>query len=262
MKTLLAMCVLVLCGFLAAQEPMNNEGVIKLVKAGVTEELVINLIKQQPGAYTLGAADVVALKDAGVSEKIITAMMAHVSGAAAMPATAPGSPAAAAGAAGPAPGSKGPAPDTGVYYKKNNDYLELLTEDVTWKTKGAMKNIVSAGIVKKDLDGWVQGPSSRNFLTTPLDIIIAPPPGMNVNNYILLKFDASKGGREFTVGPVNQESGVPKGAIPFGVEKVSGSQFRLVFQPALAPGEYGILALMPSTKNTSQTQIYTFRLLL
>ena len=40
------------------------------------------------------------------------------------------------------------------------DYFELLTESVEWKTGGAMKNIVSAGIVEKDLKGAVTGPSS------------------------------------------------------------------------------------------------------
>jgi hypothetical protein len=45
-----------------AQEPLNNEGVIKLVKAGMTEELIISVIKQQPGVYTMGAAELVVLK--------------------------------------------------------------------------------------------------------------------------------------------------------------------------------------------------------
>ena len=40
-----------------------------------------------------------------------------------------------------------------------------------------MKNIVSAGIVKKDLKGAITGPSSRNFLTNPMEIILFPPSG-------------------------------------------------------------------------------------
>jgi hypothetical protein len=38
-----------LYGFLlAGQETLNNEGIIKLVKAWMTEEVIINVIRQQP----------------------------------------------------------------------------------------------------------------------------------------------------------------------------------------------------------------------
>ncbi len=38
-----------------------------------------------------------------------------------------------------------------------------------------MRNIASAGIVKKDLNGTIAGTSSRNFLQNPMEIVIAPP---------------------------------------------------------------------------------------
>ena len=76
---------------LLAQAPIDNEGVIKLVKSGMTEDMIISVIQQQPGSYVLGADDLVALKAAGVSEKIIAAMLAKKKGAA-----APGAPAGSA----------------------------------------------------------------------------------------------------------------------------------------------------------------------
>ena len=58
--------ILLVFGFLVAgQEPLNNEGIIKLVKAGMSEELIVNVIRQQPGIYLLGATELVALKEAG-----------------------------------------------------------------------------------------------------------------------------------------------------------------------------------------------------
>jgi hypothetical protein len=68
---------------LLAQEPMNNDGVIRLVKSGMTEDLIISVIQQQPGMYGLGANDLAALKEASVSEKIIAAMLAKGKGEAA-----------------------------------------------------------------------------------------------------------------------------------------------------------------------------------
>ena len=248
---------LVLTCLLVAQAPIDNEGVIKLVKSGMTEDMIISVIQQQPGSYVLGADDFVALKAAGVSEKIVGAMLAKGRGEG--PA---GDPAGAQLAvAGPAQRSTIAGP--GLYYKKGNEYFELLTEEVEWKTSGAMKSIVSAGIVKKDLKGAVTGPSSRNFLTNPMEILLVPPSGITINSYILLPMKPSNGIREFNVGRVNQKSGVAKGALPFGVEKVGENIFRMVLQTPLAPGEYGILTATPSDPATeSGTRMYTFRVLL
>ncbi len=244
---------------LLAQQAMNNDGVIKLVKSGMTEDLIINVIQQQAGMYSLSADDLVALKEASVSEKIISAMLAKGRGGAAGP-TAAGGP---AGSARPvAPSGRASISGPGVFYRKDNEYFELLTEDVDWKTSRAMKNIVSAGIVKKDLNGALAGPSSRNFLTNPTEIVLSPPGGMTVNAYILLPMKPNKGAREFNVGPVNQKSGVAKGAIAFGMEKVGENAFRMVFTTPLAPGEYGILSATPSESSTGTSKMYTFRILL
>jgi hypothetical protein len=246
---------------LVAQEPMNNDGVVKLVKSGMTEDLIINVIQQQPGAYLFGANDLITLKEANVSERIITAMLAKGRGD-----TPPGVPAGAAGPAGvskeaPASGPRSSITGPGLYYKKGAEHFELLTEEVEWKTSGAMKNIASAGIVKKDLNGTVTGASSRNFLTNPMEVILSPVNGATVNSYILLPMRPNKGLREFSVGPKNK-SGVARGAIPFGVERVGENQFRMVLQTPLAPGEYGILAALPSDSSTFTSKMYTFRVLL
>lgn len=246
---------------LLAQEAMNNDGVIKLVKSGMTEDLIINVIQQQPGMYSLGANDLVALKEASVSEKIISAMLAKGRGEPGAPAaTGAGAP---MGAAKPvAPSGRASISGPGVFYKKSNEYFEVITEDVDWKTSGAMRNIVSAGIVKKNLNGTLAGPSSRNFLTNPTEIILSPPGGMTVNAYILLPMKPNKGLREFNVGPANHKNGVAKGAIAFGVEKVGENVFRMVFSTPLPPGEYGILSATPSDSSTGTSKMYTFRVLL
>jgi hypothetical protein len=242
---------------LLAQETLNNEGIIKLVKSGMTEDLIINVVQQQPGTYSFGANDLVALKEANVSEKIIAAMLDKGKQGAARPVASPVP--AKAGATG---AQNSPPSRSGIYYKKGGEYLELLTEEVEWSTSGAIKSIASAGIVKKDLNGSVAGPSSRNFLTNPMEIVLSPPGGFTLTSYILLPLKPNKGVREFNVGPVNKKSGVAKGAIPFGVEKVGENAYRMVLQTPLAPGEYGILAAMPSDSSTERSKMHTFRILL
>jgi hypothetical protein len=196
----------------------------------------------------------VVLKAAGVSEKIIGLMMAKRTGEA-----TPGAPAGSASAVVP-PSQRSVISGPGLYYKKGNEYFELLTEQVEWKTSGALKNIVSAGIVKKDLNGAISGSSSRNFLTNPMEIILFPPSGVTVNSYILVPMKPDKGVREFNVGPVNQKSGVAKGALPFGMEKVGENMFRMVLQTPLPPGEYGILTATPSDLSAGSS-MHTFRML-
>ena len=243
---------------LLAQEPLNNEGIIKLVKSGMTEDLIINVIQQQPGSYSFGANDLVVLKEASVSEKIIAAMLAKGKQGMGAAGVAPAAGAVKPGMAGQSSAISAP----GIYYKKNNEYFELLTEEVEWSTSGAIRSIASAGIVKKDLNGSVSGPSSRNFLQNPTEILLSPPSGVTVNTYILLPVKPNKGVREFNVGPVNKKSGVAKGAIPFGVEKVGENVYRMVLQTPLAPGEYGILAATPGDSSTERSKMHTFRILL
>jgi hypothetical protein len=244
---------------LAAQEALTNEGVVKLVKAGLSEDLVISAIADQPGNFLLGANDLVALKEGGVSEKVIRAMMAKgkPGGAVAPPAAAPKPDAIKVES------TLAALPAGSVYYKKGAEYFELLTEEIRWKTSGAMKSFASVGIIKKDLGGTLTGPSSRNFLQNPMEVILAPQQGMSINNFILLPMKvAGKGGeREFMVGPINAKSGVAKGAIAFGVEKVGPNHFRLVLPTPLGPGEYGIMPVLPAGSGPS-TKMYTFRLLI
>jgi hypothetical protein len=58
-----------------AQKPLTNESIVWLVSAGLSEDTIISMVNTQPGKYSLGAGDVVALKKARVSEKVITAIL-------------------------------------------------------------------------------------------------------------------------------------------------------------------------------------------
>ena len=60
-----------------AQEILNNETILKLVKAGIGEDVIVGMINQQQGKYALSADDVIALKRAGVSDKVVAAMISR-----------------------------------------------------------------------------------------------------------------------------------------------------------------------------------------
>lgn len=60
---------------LNAQETLTNETILKLVNAGIGEDTIVAMVNQHPGRYSLSADGLVALKTAGVSDKILAAMI-------------------------------------------------------------------------------------------------------------------------------------------------------------------------------------------
>lgn len=246
------MRMLILCAFslLLAQDVLKNESIVKLVKSGMSEELILNIVRSQPSAFSLGADQLIELRTAGVTEKIIGAMLARSSGKEG-----------AAAAGGAAPAAKSLPGEPGVHYRKTTEWLEMISETVDWKSTGVMKNFVSAGIVKKDLKGSLKGLSSRNMLTAANEIVIVPPAGVPVTEYLLIPMKAEKGRREFEVGPPQKNTSLAKGAIAFGLEKMGPNHFRIAPASPLAPGEYGVLPLREVGSGTGMSSIYTFRLM-
>jgi hypothetical protein len=61
----------------AAETPLTNAAVVKLVRAGFRERTVISIIRSRPARFDLTAERLIELKKGGVSEKIILAMIAR-----------------------------------------------------------------------------------------------------------------------------------------------------------------------------------------
>lgn len=93
-KTLVTAVLLAMCTLLTAQQPLNNEGVIKLVKAGLSDDLIVNTINTQPSNFDASPDGIIALKTAGASDKVVNAVVAKAAAASAAPAAlaAPASP--------------------------------------------------------------------------------------------------------------------------------------------------------------------------
>jgi HEAT repeats len=56
-------------------EVLTNDSIVKLVKAGMSEEIVVNIVKTQPTRFNLTVDELLALKTNGVSDKIINEMV-------------------------------------------------------------------------------------------------------------------------------------------------------------------------------------------
>jgi hypothetical protein len=251
--------LLIALAFLAAaQEALNNDSVVKMVKAGLGDGLIVSMIQSQPGKYSLTPDDLVNLKQQGVSEKVLTAMVSK--GTASAPSTA-----AASGSTLPADADIPPGIDIGVFYKKGGKWLEMLPEVVNWKTGGVIKTIASAGIVKGDINGHIPGEHSRNSAASPLEILIYAPEGVAITEYQLLHLREEKNSREFrtvTGGVMHVSGGATRDVVPFEGTKVANRMYKVLL-PNLGAGEYGFLppGAVTSSNSASIGKMYTFRVI-
>jgi hypothetical protein len=101
-KIVLAGLCLLLAPVILAQQALNNESVLKLVKSGLSDDLIITTIKASPGNYDTSPNGLIALKKGGASDKVVEAIVVKANGGSAAPASA-----APASQADPAPASGG-----------------------------------------------------------------------------------------------------------------------------------------------------------
>ena len=47
---------------------------MKLAKAGLGDDVIVGMISRQPGNYSHGSAEIIRMKEAGVSNKVIAAI--------------------------------------------------------------------------------------------------------------------------------------------------------------------------------------------
>ncbi len=240
--------------FVSAQESLTNDSVVKLVKAGLSEDLIVQTVNSQPGKYALGADDILSLKNAGVSDKIIGAMLNRSNG------TTGGKPPTGAG---PDLSASGYPSEIGVYIKRDNQWIEIQPEVINWKTGGVLKSIASAGIVKGDVNGHLQGKSSRNKVNTPLEFCIYAPEGVAITEYQLLRLRGKDEYREFrtvTGGILHVKGGATRDLVEFEGKKMASRTFVVNLQN-LSLGEYGFLppgAFVSASSSSSLGKMYTF----
>jgi len=130
---LLAAILLLFPGLVFAQsnKPLSNDDVVQMVKGGFDESTTITAIESADTSFDNSVQALMALKAAGVSEKVISAMLAATKkkAEAAKPAAA---------AAAPTPAANPDVPeDMGVYTKLKGSLVEMYAEVVSWKSGGS-----------------------------------------------------------------------------------------------------------------------------
>jgi len=243
---------------IAAQQAVNNSSVIKMVKAGLSEDIIVATINSSPGSYDTSPDGLIAMKKAGVSDRVISVILAKSTGAAA-PAPAAAAPVAAA----PAPQPSGPPPGVnaiGVYYKgSGGSWQQIPGEIVDFKstTTGLMKHIASAGLAKGEAYGQVAGRTSHLPLKTPASFILYVPDGRSAEDYQLVRLNVNNDGREFR----SAASGPSRDAVEFTSKEIAPRAYEVDLSTNILGGEYGFLAPPDASagKNAAgPSRIYAF----
>jgi len=238
----------------AHAKTLTNSSIIRMVSAGLSDDLILEAIAAQPGQYTTDADSLIALKDASVSERVITAMIDK-----GRKRLTPNASAASSSQQNPAPISE--VSEIGAYYKdRNGSWQPLQTEVVHIKSGGWLKSTATHGIIKQDRNGHLDGRESKLALQAPIEILIYTPPSVDIAEYNFLRFRLNSDNREFrsiTGGVFHSTSGAQRDEVPFHPEKVGPRTWRFTVDASVGGGEYGILP--PGTGNiTNGGKIYTF----
>ena len=216
-----------------AQEVLTNDSVIQMVKAGLPEAVVIGKIKSTATKFDLKTDSLVGLKKAGVSDKVLEAMVAA------------GSVSAAPTTAMPAP----PAPAVAAGSIKNQDviyqlvagkYVELFATSANLETNMAFFQSKSEVVLEGKKAQYRTSEKQPVFLSTYSSTdapLVRLKPGDEHNDRNL-----KIGSGAFMPFGGTQKMGVRnEDKIPVTIERDARGFYKVTPSAALAPGEYGFI---------------------
>lgn len=232
-----------------AKKPLTFDDLIQMKKANFDDQMVVNAVAADGVSIDTSAHGLIALKSAGISDKVINAVLA-----AATPKT-------------PAPNAaeeqdKLVTDEIGVYVIVKDSLRALPAEIVNLKTAGMIGAVVTYGLKKAKIQATVNGSKSSTQVTTPVTLVLRCPDGTAPTEYQLVPLDAKKDSREFTeakAGLTGESAGVNKEAIPMKFDRIGRNTYKATLSD-LRNGEYGILApgVLASANGASSGKLYTF----
>jgi hypothetical protein len=197
----------------ATADELTNARVVQMSKLGLGDEIIIAKIKTGQSRFELADQDLMALKQAGVSDKVVAAMLDS-----AVVRTAR------------------------VYAEGKPMELHSLAQA---KIGGRWARLATAGLKSAKWKAYLQGHSADVVLGSNPNIELELPADDSPDNYLLVRLDQKEDRRELEVGSsggaVGAKTGIQAEAIVATASSPAGrSRFRLAPTQPLAGGEYMI----------------------
>lgn len=181
--TLSSICLILVAvpfGLLVAADEINNERIIEMTTLGLGDEIIVARIKIGRCEFSLSDFDLLALKKAGVSDKVVAAMLeASVL--------------------------------TDPIVSVDGKLLDLHTLGQS-KSGGRLGAALSFGFKSVKNKAYLNGKNARVFVSRNPNIELELPRGDSIENYIIVKMDRKSDRREIEVGSaggtVGRKSGI------------------------------------------------------
>lgn len=251
---------------------LTNSDVVRMVKAKFDDPTIVKTIETNDAYFDVSVDALLRLKEQGVSQSVIQAMLSASKKSPAGSLTPQPTPATTLKAQ---ITQLAPASDlveeVGVYQVLKGKLIAIEPEIVNWRTGGVIKNAVTLGLDKGHINGTIAGPRSKTTVaTTPFGMAgsmifyIRCLEGNSASEYQLLRLWQKGDRREFrsvTGGVLHMSGGAMNNVIEFHFEKIAPRTYKGEM-PSLALGEYGFLApgAAASADMASRGKIYTFRI--
>jgi hypothetical protein len=237
-----------------AQEVVTNETVIQMVRAGLSEGVILAKIRSSPTRFDTRTDALIALKQAGASERVMAAIL----GGGAPPAQAASPPPVASAPAGavvvvpPATASRGTGP---VFHVTGGKQIELIATGGSIETSSVPYNRKTELVLTGNKATYRTAERQPVFLSTsePAEMpLVRLEPGKNDRN---LKFASSS--RVPYAGSTSQRGIRSEDRIDVEAERDQQGYFRIRPRTPLPPGEYGFVLTRSSGSRPSGT-VYDF----
>ena len=256
----------------AQEEVITNEEVISLAKAGLASSVIIGKIKTSKTNFDLSTDSLIKLKQAGVTDETVGAMLEAKTGKSVSTDSTPNS----AGAA--AVGALGDVNDPmakhnyGVYLYEEKDGQKKMTlvkptVSAQNRTGGMFTSSLTYGISKVKIKTNLPGRNAALQImnTTPvfyfyLDVTSG---GLNTSSgvpsdpkeFTLIRFNQRSDNREVTIGKANvfgAKGGLSdEYVVEFKTEDLGNGTFKITPAAPLTKGEYGFYLVNSGNSNTS-----------
>jgi len=251
MKKMACSAAIALALFLSAARPamsqdaakrFTNQDVIAMVKAGLSDDVIIAKIRAMgtagadASAFDTSVDGLKALKDGNVSDAVIKVMI--------NPAPPPAPMIAAAAPMTLDPNL--PPPEVGVYWKDGSNFVLLQGRTLDQeKVGGRAGSYFTDGMRNQHWDAVVYGPHSGNIVRERRPTFyLYVPDGNDALDYVLLVMNKKGDRREFQVGSFGGVTGGKSGVkkekmIDFTAVHVGIRTYKVTLAQDLRPGEYG-----------------------
>jgi hypothetical protein len=225
------------------RRPLTIEDVIRQVKSGISEEIIVTNIKKSGKSFDLSTEEILELKRSGVSEAVIKIMVDPSQPYSPPPPPQPSGVSPQEAVRKPMnPLAEKVPPESGVYLAEGDSEEEIVRipfRTITAARSGKASGLLTGGLKKSPIVGYLVGSQARTQIPSPSPVFyLRLPEKVTIEEVLLLVLAAKADRREVELGPNVGKPVFPVGTVkPYESKQIDVGLYRITVG-SLTPGEY------------------------